>query len=204
MAEDNSPPATASLPPVVRREEVSASEFRVTGELVPQMEIRHEISSVAFRKPNSTEFIRTNGNPAFTSVYPILQLKDSISDFWLIAPHLADEFPELVRYHRVYVCCNSTNKIFLCGVQLADPRTGKRNKWHESLEYELSIANFSWIRLEADTSSSGYQHTISSSTKEPVFPERYSLDNLMDIAFRGRKITSIDHDVLRRLRGELL
>ena len=37
---------------------------------------------------------------------------------------------------------------------------------------------------------------------EPVWPE-VSLQQLLEIAFKGRVIDTMDHPVLRRLRGEI-
>jgi hypothetical protein len=46
-----------------------------------------------------------------------------------------------------------------------------------------------------------YEHTVAESvTADPVWPE-LSFQELVRIAFRDRMVTSIDHPLVKRLRG---
>jgi len=58
-----------------------------------------------------------------------------------------------------------------------------------------------WVRLKADMSLGAYRITVSETViAEPVWPE-HSYQQLLEIAYRDRMITTIDHPVVRRLRG---
>ena len=58
-----------------------------------------------------------------------------------------------------------------------------------------------WVRLKANLSLGAYEITVSESVMaDPVWPE-LSYQDLVRIAYRDRMITTVDHPVVRRLRG---
>jgi hypothetical protein len=58
-----------------------------------------------------------------------------------------------------------------------------------------------WIRVKANISLGAYEVSVAeSTTAEPAW-EKLTFQELIQIAFRDRIITSIDHAVVRRLRG---
>ena len=59
-----------------------------------------------------------------------------------------------------------------------------------------------WVRLKANRALGAYEITEApGSIPEPVWPT-HTFADLLRIGFRGRTIDSIDHPVLKRLRGE--
>jgi hypothetical protein len=62
-----------------------------------------------------------------------------------------------------------------------------------------------WVRRQADKSNGGYLITKASNAQlpDPKWPTE-SLDDLIEKAFDRYYIVTIDHPVLRRLRGEVL
>lgn len=191
-----------ALPPTMSKKEVSASEMVITSQLVPSVTTKKSLESLLFRKPSKTEFVRVNPDPKYKQNFAILEIKDD-REVYLVAPSLIQSMQNLVKLVTVYTVVNDRGNVFLTGVSLPDS-LGKRNRWHDSLEHCLFLAQTRWVRLEADMPSQGYQITESDIDRDPDFPTQYTLIQLMDIAFRGKKILSEDHDVLRRLRGELL
>ena len=60
-----------------------------------------------------------------------------------------------------------------------------------------------WIRLVPNMSLGAYEiYEASGEIPEPEWPE-LSLQEILQIAFKGRYITQDDHPVIRHLRGEL-
>jgi hypothetical protein len=58
-----------------------------------------------------------------------------------------------------------------------------------------------WVRIKANMSLGAYEITLAGSVMaDPVWPE-LSYQDLVKIAYRDRMITTVDHPVLRRLRG---
>jgi hypothetical protein len=59
-----------------------------------------------------------------------------------------------------------------------------------------------WIRLKANMDLGAYEITLAESVMvEPVWPE-LSFQELVRIAYRDRMVTSLDHVVVKRLRGQ--
>jgi hypothetical protein len=84
------------------------------------------------------------------------------------------------------------------------PKPGdKTNRWTESALQALKLAEREWIRLKADRASGSYMAETATGIREtPRWPD-YDFAKLLEIAFRERLITSLDHPVLKRLRGEV-
>ena len=58
-----------------------------------------------------------------------------------------------------------------------------------------------WLRIKANMSLGAYEITVAESVMaEPVWPE-LSFQELVRIAYRDRMVTSLDHAVVKRLRG---
>ena len=59
-----------------------------------------------------------------------------------------------------------------------------------------------WIRLKANMDLGAYEITLAESVMaEPVWPE-LSFQEFVRIAYRDRMVTSLDHAVVKRLRGQ--
>jgi hypothetical protein len=58
-----------------------------------------------------------------------------------------------------------------------------------------------WVRMKANMSLGAYEITVAESVMaDPVWPE-LSFPDLVRIAFRERIIITLDHPVIKRLRG---
>ena len=65
-------------------------------------------------------------------------------------------------------------------------------------------AEDSWIRVVSNRAINGYDvYEAASALGEPEWPEGVTFEMVLRIAFRERFITSLDHPILRKLRGEL-
>ena len=100
----------------------------------------------------------------------------------------------------VYTAINRQGVVFLWPVRLPDA-DGKQMEWHRSAHEAAGVGTKSWIRVSANMSLGAYEIIVAEAiTAEPQFPE-VSFQDLIRIAFRERLITSLDHPVVKRLRG---
>ncbi len=67
---------------------------------------------------------------------------------------------------------------------------------------QLEMAMRTWVRLTPDSALGAYNVFYSDHAVEPVWPE-LSMRGLLRIAFKDRYIDTLDHPVLRQLRGEV-
>jgi hypothetical protein len=58
-----------------------------------------------------------------------------------------------------------------------------------------------WCRMKADTTNGIYSHWVSTEPlSDPKWPD-LTFNEIIKLAFRGRMIDSLDHPVVRELRG---
>jgi hypothetical protein len=83
------------------------------------------------------------------------------------------------------------------------PKAGdKANPWTRSALQVAEIAKSLWVRLRSDRHLGAYKYTTAAATwDEPRWPE-YEFGEFLGLAFRGRVISSLDHPVLKKLKGE--
>jgi len=102
----------------------------------------------------------------------------------------------------MHTCINRAGVVFLWPVRLPSP-DGRQLAWHHSAQVAAEMAMKRWIRVKANMSLGAYDIFEASCTiPEPEWPSDISFLKLLEIAFKGRLVDSLDHPVLKRLRGE--
>ena len=67
----------------------------------------------------------------------------------------------------------------------------------------FSAAKVVWLRISANMDLKGYDiFEAAASLPEPIWPET-TMDELLEVAFRGRIITSLDHPVVQDRLGRV-
>lgn len=108
------------------------------------------------------------------------------------------------RLRSVLIVCGVTRAgaKFLWELSLPSPNNNRRaNQWHETRLTCARKAVETWIRLEADLDSGGYNYA------EPLanLPEpdwgTDSFRTLIEIAYRDRIVMSLDHPVVKEYQG---
>jgi hypothetical protein len=79
----------------------------------------------------------------------------------------------------------------------------KLNSWSRSAIQAAKKAETEWVRLKTDRAAGAYKaETAAGIADDPRWPD-HDIAKLLEIAFRDRVIESMDHPVLKRLRGEV-
>ena len=80
---------------------------------------------------------------------------------------------------------------------------GTRNPWHESLAQAIEYAKLKWIRITANMHVGGYDVNVAQAElPEPEWPA-HDIESLVQVAFRGKIITNLDHPVVQSLLGRV-
>ena len=78
---------------------------------------------------------------------------------------------------------------------------GVRNSWHESRLQALMRAKSVWLRISSNNDLKGYDiFEATASLPEPTWPD-ITLNELLEIAFRGRILATVDHPVVQEKLG---
>ena len=152
------------------------------------------------RKPNNQDFIRVHPDEAYRLTSAIIELKDD-REIYLVLPTVAAQLPGECVPVILYTGINRQSVVFLWPVKLPTP-DGKTNEWHRSAAEAAERAMTCWLRVKADMALGAYaMYEASSTIPDPIWPTA-SLKDLLKIGFRDRLVDSLDHPVIRRLRGE--
>ena len=115
---------------------------------------------------------------------------------------LAAALPTEIVTEMLYTTINRQKVVSLWPVRLP-ASDGRVNEWHRSAQAAAERAMQRWIRVVANMSLGAYE-IIEAPGKipDPEWPAEYKFQDLLRIGFRDRIISSFDHPVLKRLRGE--
>ena len=163
--------------------------------------VKKLLTTVPVSKPKKPQFFRTHTSVAMTFMAMLLEQKET-RESYLVLPNVAQSISELVRPVMLHAAIDRQNNIFLIPVPLPDA-TGTRNPWHESLAQSLELAKLKWLRIAANMHIGCYDVFAAESVlSEPEWPEP-GMDILIEVAFRGKIIESLDHPVVQSLLGRV-
>ena len=165
------------------------------------MGVKKLLTSVPVRKPRKPQFFRTHPSADMAFGGMLLQQKEK-DESYLVMPDVAHQISELIQAVDLFTAIDRQNNVFLIPV----PRPGEsgaRNPWHESLFQAVELARESWIRIDANMAMGGYNvFEAQVSLPEPDWPE-HDIHKLVEVAFRGKIIQSLDHPLVQGLLGRI-
>ena len=175
-------------------------KLRVNGNHLNGVGVEKMLTAVPVRRPSKQSFIRVHPNGEYRLDTVLLELKDE-GETYLLSPQLAIDLPgaRVARLH-VYVDRSMNPMLWPIPLPGAD---GKDNEWHRSARLAAEQAMDRWVRIEADKALGGYKvFAATGVVEEPKWPKE-TLAELLKVAFGpDRFIRTIDHAVVKRLRGE--
>jgi hypothetical protein len=176
------------------------SKLVMSQDFARQAGVEKLLTVVPVRKPLKHDFVRVHPDPAFRmSPAGIIELREE-REAYLVLPHLAVELAGEYRFMTLYLAVNRQGVPFIWPIPLPE-EGGRKNLWAESSHEAAGYAMKSWVRVTANMSLGAYEiKRATTLVAEPDWPVM-SFGELLKIAFRGYLINSLDHPVVRRLRG---
>ncbi len=177
------------------------SELRLSQNFAEKIGVKKVLTTVPVRKPDRQWFVRTHPDESWHLHTAILDLRDD-RETYIVHPELLPELTTEVSPKILVAAINRQGIVFLWPITLPD-ESGRHNQWHRSAQEAADLAGKSWVRVGANMSLGAYEvWQAAADYPEPEWPEE-GFDSLIRIAFQDRIITTLNHPVLRRLRGEL-
>ena len=175
------------------------ANLRLDQSFVESAGVKKLLTTVPVRKPGPQEFIRVHPEPHYRENLAVLELKDD-RETYLLPPALANELPGEFYMATLYTAISRQKVVFLWPVRLPNP-DGRIVEWHRSAASAAEHAMKRWMRVKANMSLGGYEiFEAASSIPDPEWPSS-SFQELIEIGFRDRLITNLDHPAIKRLRG---
>lgn len=178
---------------------VNLSAMRLSANYGSTLGVTKLLTKVAVGKAKPAVFFRAHPDDGMTFAAMVYEDKEAREQY-LVDPSVAQELGGLVRPVLLCAAIDRQNNPFLIPVPLPG-EDGSRNPWHESLAQAVEHAKKVWLRISANMHVGAYDIYVAEGTlPEPAWPA-HDMDALVQVAFRGKIITSLDHPVVQSMLG---
>lgn len=167
-------------------------------------EIIEERCVIHLTKPSKERFFRVKKGSESEIIVQTLTVKDDqdLRGDYLVPPNTGpelkrffDEQINLIKRKKIVCCTDARGQIWLWPVAPVN----SDNLWHRSARKAAESAKENWVRMVPGERE--YRLLIpTKSISEPTWPS-LSFKELLDSAFEGRVINSMDHPVVEYLNG---
>lgn len=178
------------------------SRLRLSQDFVAAAGVKKILNTIPCRKPSKEWFVQTHPDPAFRIQTYVVELKED-SETYLVDPTL---WPDLIGEstfspRALITSINRQGVLFLWPIRLPNA-DGRLDEWSRSALEAATFAAGTWIRVQANMSLGAYElFQAAGQWAAPEWPDM-PFQQLLKVAFKDRLITTLDHPVLKRLRGE--
>jgi len=175
------------------------ASLRLTQDFAASIGVKKALTTIPVRRPDRQWFVRVHPEAAFRLETAVLELKED-GETYLIAPGLRAELPGEIVPKVLLTAVTRQGNVFLWPIRMPD-EMGKLDEWNRSALEAAKLAEKQWIRIAASRALGAYEtYVATGDLPEPEWPEK-SFQELLRIAFRDKFIDSLDHPVVKRLRG---
>jgi len=192
--------STIENPNQTRSHIFDLSRLRLSQNFSEKVGVKKALLTVPVRKPGRQDFIRVHPREDMCIQTAVLELKDD-RETYLVDPDLWSELPSELAPKALFTTMNRQGVLTLWPVRLPS-EDGRHDEWNRSALEAVEIAKTRWIRVVANMSLQAYEvYEAMGNFADPDWPD-VSFQKILEIAFKDRFIRTLDHPVIRRLRGE--
>ena len=174
--------------------------LRVSQDYADGLGVEQAVTDVPVSKPTKSQWVRTHPSMAYRIQTLLLELEEE-RELYLIAPslHSALITEPTVSRRLLITSITKQGRLFLWPIKLPAP-DGKSNIWNETAIEAARRASSFWLRIAADIAFGTYRvWETKTALDEPKWPS-LEFKEILKIAFQERRISSLDHPVVKRLR----
>jgi hypothetical protein len=179
------------------------ASLRLSGDFSGSLGVKKAILSIPVRKPDKAWFVRVHPSIDYSIDTCVIELKEDRETYLVSQELWSDLVGEATFSPRaLFSAMNKQGVLFVWPIRL--PGTdGKLDEWSRTALEAAKMAKDQWCRVTANMSLGAYEvHYAIGELGEPDWPE-IPFKDILRITFKDRFITSLDHPVLRKLRGEV-
>ncbi len=156
---------------------------------------------VTYGKMNRNRFSRVHPAEEYKLRCLLVDDKDN-GETYLATPNMAIHLGSLATPKTIRLAVDNSGTPRLVGEPDIDP-TARRNLWQSSLKEAIREAEKDWVRVVSNMNANQYE--ITRSINDLGFPRwpKQSMEELVNDAFAGRIIDSLDHPYIRQIQGRI-
>lgn len=153
---------------------------------------------IPVRKPSKKQFVSVHPSPEFRAENMPTIEDESTGEIYLMAADL--EFPADIENKVDFL--NLAAAITVDGSMFLWHYKNSTNSWSDSARIAVREASRGWVRVIADKSSNGY--LLEKPMVPPAAPNwpLVSFTQMLETAFGTRYIDSLNHPLMKKLRGD--
>ncbi|HEY3323887.1 MAG TPA: hypothetical protein VGP72_25775 [Planctomycetota bacterium] len=196
-------PATAPNQPAgaTKSDAMDLAGLRLSHDYATTGASKKIVTRVPVGKPPRQTFIWINPDQGWHFPAAVVELKEDRSTF-VVAPEMRGELEGEWQPRALVACVTRQNGYFLWPARLPGA-DGRLDTWSESALEIINGHAGKWIRVSANMDLSCYEaFEAVTQLSAPEWPEG-GIDWMVRTAFKGHVIDSIEHPVIKRLRGEI-
>jgi hypothetical protein len=167
------------------------------------IDVTATVTKISVRKPHNQWFVRVKNDPAYHIDVALFEFEETERETFIVHPKM---FPYLANENgfkpsTLFTSITRQGVLFLWKIPHPN-KEGKLHEWHQSALVAMNKARHEWVRVKSNMQLGGYE-LLSTDVKipDPVWPD-LSPRQILKIAARGYLIDSVDHPVIKKLRGE--
>jgi hypothetical protein len=167
-----------------------------------QAATRKLLTTVPVRRPSKEVFFRTRIDKEDQMPFMVVELKEEGECYLLDTKLWSGLTNESTVSQRVLIPAITRQEVMTLWPVRLPTSDGKVNRWNQSAFDAAERAKTKWIRLKPNLALGAYEIIEAvGQFDEPNWPTE-TFSEIVNIAFKNKVIDSIDHPILRRLRGE--
>jgi hypothetical protein len=183
----------------------SPENVRINPSYLLQGAVKKHRIYIPVRRPNKQDFVRVHPDPKFQIAAALIELEEERSmPYWILPSLLPELDPSNYRFFNLALAVTRLGNPFLWKVAMPGP-DNRPNPWHTSMLDAIEFCKQKWARVVPVMQNKCYE------LREPManFPAPEWPNDIPDIyaalrlGFKGFVIDSLDHEILKRLHGEL-
>lgn len=175
--------------------------LRLSQDFGKSVGVKKIVTTVPVRKPNPQDFIRVHPDSQYSFEAGILELKDE-GEIFIVDQDLWAELPGEIVPKILLTTINRQKVLTLWPIKLPD-MDGRIDNWNHSAMEAAAMAREQWLRVMSNRSLGAYEvFAATGNLPEPEWPD-IEMQEILNTAFRGKVIDTMDHPAIRRLRGDL-
>jgi hypothetical protein len=178
---------------------INADKYLKSTEELVNIKPVKRLGSIEVRKPKKQEWFRSH--PEMFAEISVVR-RESTGDFYAVDPELVHELEEETREAYIAAAISYEGALFLWPI-IKPKADGSGIQLFENDLADLSLSRECWIRRQWMSGSKSYRVDQANTDRQPDWPDNTSINDWVERAFRGRFIDTLDHTLVRQLRGDL-
>jgi len=176
-------------------------DIKLSQDFASHAGVKKLITTIPVDKPDSQDFFRVRPDSEYEFEARTIKLK-SEKEIYLVHHTMVKELDNEVKIQKLRVGITRDKSLFIWPLTLPSA-DGKSYPWLKSALEACERAKQSWVRIVWNNKSKAYDIIEASADfGEPQWPD-LTMKEILNIAFKNKIINSVDHPVLKRLRGEI-